>query len=282
VIAKVVGAIAPRLEEAEIERVRREPTQSQDAYDFFLRGMAGLHKWSREGNDEALAHFFRAIELDPNYAAAHGLAARSYCQRNAGGWVTDCPHEIAEANRLARHAVDLGHDDAVALCTAGFALADIVGDIEDGDAFIEKALALNPNLAWAWLFSGWVKASIGDAECAIERIARARQLSPHDPQDFSIQTAMAFAHIIAGRYDEAVVCAQLAIRDKPGYFLANCIAAVSAGLAGRAVEAESAINRLRQLSPSLRIANVDTVQMMRRQEDIARWTDGFRKAGLPE
>ena len=149
VTTRVVGAIAPKLEEAEIERVRRKPTASLDAYDYFLRGMAGVHKWSRDGNDEALAHFYQAIDLDPDFAAAHGLAARAYVQRNAGGWVTDRAHELAEASRLARRAVELGQDDPVALCTAGFALADLVGEIEDGDAFIEKALTLNPNLAWA-------------------------------------------------------------------------------------------------------------------------------------
>src|SRR5262249_15155329 len=104
VTAKVVGAIAPKLDEAEIERIRSKPTESFDAYDYFLRGMAGLHKWSRKGNDEALAHFYRAIELDANYAAAHGLAARTYVQRNSGGWVTDRPYELAEASRLARRA----------------------------------------------------------------------------------------------------------------------------------------------------------------------------------
>src|SRR5262245_1220032 len=63
VTAKVVGAIAPKLDEAEIERIRSKPTENFDAYDHFLRGMAGLHRWSREGNDEALAHFYRALEL---------------------------------------------------------------------------------------------------------------------------------------------------------------------------------------------------------------------------
>src|SRR5947207_1396108 len=67
------SAIAPKLEQAEIERVKRKPTESLDAYDCFLRGLAGLHQWSRDGNEEALAHFYRAIELDPNFAAADGL-----------------------------------------------------------------------------------------------------------------------------------------------------------------------------------------------------------------
>jgi adenylate cyclase len=163
VTISVVGAIAPKLEEAEIERVRRKPTASLDAYDHFLRGMAGLHRWSREGNEEALAHFYRAIELDPNFGPANGLAARATCNAMPGGWIVDRAREVGEVGRLARRAVELGHDDAVALCTAGFALAELVGEAEDGDAYIEKALALNPNLAWAWLYSGWVKASSGNA-----------------------------------------------------------------------------------------------------------------------
>jgi TolB-like protein/Flp pilus assembly protein TadD len=282
VTARVIGAIAPKLEAAEIERVRSKPTESLDAYDCFLRGMANLHKWSLEGSDEALAYFYRAIELDPNYATAHGLAARTYVQRNAGGWMADRPHELAEANRLARRAVELGNDDAVALATAGFALTDLVGEIEDGDAFIEKALELNPNLAWAWLYSGWAKSALGDAALAIERIARAKRLSPHDPQGVSIHTALAFAHFIAGRYREALACAQAAVRDRPTIQLTNCLAAASAALAGERAEARKAMERLLQLNPSLRIADARFLQMMRRPEDIARWTDALRQAGLPD
>ena len=97
VTSRVVGAIAPRLEAAEIERVKRKPTISLDAYDHFLRGMAELHKWTREGNNEALAQFYRAIEIDPNYPAAHGMAARTYVQRNSGGWMADRAREVIEA-----------------------------------------------------------------------------------------------------------------------------------------------------------------------------------------
>jgi len=282
VTARVIGAIVPKLEEAEIQRVRSKPTESLDAYDYFLRGMACLHKWSPEGNDEALAHFHRAVALDPNYAAAHGQAARTYVQRNACGWATDRAREVAEAAKLARRAVELGHDDAVALSTAGFALADLVGDIEDGDAFIERALDLNPNLAWAWLYSGWVKSASGDTELAIERIARAKRLSPHDPQDLSIQTALAFAHFIAGRYGEALVCAQAALRHRPNIRLPNCLAAASAALAGRPDEARKAMERLLRLYPGLRVADASFLQMIGRPEDLARWIDALRRAGLPE
>ena len=89
VTASVVGAIAPKLEQAEIERAKRKPTESLDAYDYFLRGMAAFHQCTREANDEALALFYRAIELDPNFASAYGMAARCYLQRKGFGWVTD-------------------------------------------------------------------------------------------------------------------------------------------------------------------------------------------------
>ena len=73
--------------------------------------------------------------------------------------VTDTAQEIAEVVRLAQRAAELGPDDAGALCTAGIALAYCVGDLEGGEAFTDRALLLNPNLFWAWLFSGWVKLS---------------------------------------------------------------------------------------------------------------------------
>jgi TolB-like protein len=63
VTASVVGAIAPKLEEAEVERAKHKPTESLDAYDYFLRGVASLHLWTREGNTEALRLFNRAIEI---------------------------------------------------------------------------------------------------------------------------------------------------------------------------------------------------------------------------
>jgi 3-methyladenine DNA glycosylase Mpg len=142
VTANVVGAIAPRLEQAEIERSKRKPTESLDAYDYYLRGMAGVHRWTRDATDEALRMFYRAIELDPEYASAYGMAARCYCMRKGMAWVTDRTHEMAEAARLALRAADLGKNDAVALCTAGFALTFVVGRLDDGVALIDRALVL--------------------------------------------------------------------------------------------------------------------------------------------
>ncbi len=282
ITASVMGAIAPKLEQAEIERAKRKPTESLDAYDYFLRGMAAVHLWTREANNEALTHFHRAIELDPNYASAYGMAARCYSQRKTCGWVADRVQEIAEAERLARRAAELGPDDAFALCTAGLALGYVVGDLDDGAALTDRAIVLNPNLAWAWLFSGWVKVLLGEPEVAIERFARAMRLSPQDVQFFNMQTGTAGAHFVACNYVEASTWAEAAVRGHPNYVLPNSIIAASAALAGRPAEAHKAMARLRQLGPASRVSNLVDLFPMRRPEDVARWVDGLRRAGLPE
>jgi tetratricopeptide (TPR) repeat protein len=282
VTASVVGAIAPKLEQAEIERAKRKPTDSLDAYDYYLRGIACVHQWTREANTEALSNFHRAIELDPEFASAYGMAARCYSQRKASAWMIDRAQEIAETARLAKRAVELGKDDAVALCMTGIALAYVVGDLDDSAALIDRALALNPNFAWGWLFSGWTKVWQGEPEVAIERVARAMRLSPHDPQIFNMHAATASAHFFAGRYPEALSWAETAAREQPNFLLSTCVAAASAALTGRIAEAQKAMARLRQLDPALRISNLKDLSPVRRAEDFARWEDGLRRVGLPE
>jgi TolB-like protein/tetratricopeptide (TPR) repeat protein len=282
VTASVVGAIEPKLEQAEMERAKRKPTESLDAYDHYLRGVAGVHQWTREGNNEALSHFKRAIEVDPNYASAFGMAARCYSQRTGFAWVTDREQEVADAERLARRAGELGKEDAVALSAAGHALVIVVGDIDDGAALIDRALVLNPNLAWAWHSSGFARISLGELEVAIEHVARGMRLSPQDPQMFAMEIVIAAAHLFAGRPDQAFSWAAKAIQERPNFFVGTCIAAASGALAGKLAQAEKAMMRLRQLNPALRISNLKDMQPFRRPEHLTKLADGLRMAGLPE
>src|SRR4029079_14152701 len=158
ITSHTVAAIAPRLEEAEMARSRHKPTDSLDAYDCYLRGLAGLNAWTRKGSEDALYYFKRAIALDPKFGSAYGLAARSITQRKALNWMDDQAAEESEAISLAEQAAKFGRDDAVALGTAGFTLAYVAGRFADADALTERALQLNPNYASGWFFSGFVKA----------------------------------------------------------------------------------------------------------------------------
>src|SRR5262249_20642719 len=157
---------------AEIERAQRKPTENLDAYDHYLRGMTNLHQLTnREAVDEALRLFRRAIELDPAFALAYGLAAWCFAQRKIQAWITDRVRENAEAARLARRAIELSKDDAAVLAPAGHVLAFVGGDLDAGVGFVDRALQLNPNLAMAWYFSGWLRNWLGKPSAAIEHFA---------------------------------------------------------------------------------------------------------------
>jgi hypothetical protein len=79
--------------------------------------------------------------------------------------------ESAEAARLARRALELSKDDAAVLASAGYALALVVGDLDAGIGFVDRALQLNSNLAMAWLASGWLRVWLGEPSAAIEHFA---------------------------------------------------------------------------------------------------------------
>jgi TolB-like protein len=278
VTESVVGAIAPKLEQAEIERAKRKPTGSLDAYDYYLRGQANLHPWTREGHEEALKLFYRAIELDPGFASAYAMAAWCRVQSKVRGWMRDRAQEIAETARLARRAADLGQDDAVALSAAGFALAYVVQDLAAGVALIDRAVALNPNIAWAWLYSGWARVRLGQPDAAIEHFAHAMRLSPLDPLIADVQAATAHAHFFAGRYEEAASWAAMAM-DVPA---ARYIAAAANSLAGHTEEAKETVARMRQRDPGLRISTLRERLGPYRPEHLAKYEEGLRKAGMPE
>jgi TolB-like protein/tetratricopeptide (TPR) repeat protein len=283
VAASVAGAIAPKLERTEMERARRKPTENLDAYDYFMRATANIYQWTGDGNDEALRLLQRAIELDPNFASAYGLATHCYCFRKSYGPWENGEQAIAQTARLARRAVELGKDDAFALCWAGYSLAYVVRELDDGAAFIDRALALNPNLARAWNHSGWVRIWLGEPEIAVDHLARAMRLSPLDPGFHRMQSATASAHFFAGRYDEASSWAEKALREQPKDLDVIGMLAMSNALAGQLEKAKYAMARLVQLSPERRLSNINTrIAPYRRPEDRTKIVEAARKAGLPE
>lgn len=278
----VVGAIAPELERAEIERARHKPTESLDAYDYYLRAMAKLHQGTQESIDQALPLFHKAIAFDPDFASAYAMAAWCHCWRKVNRWMTDCPPEIAEGVRLARRAIELDKGDAVALTRSGHALAHLAGDIQGGIALLDKALVLNPNLAAAWFLGAFLRLWHGETDAAIEYFTHAMRLSPLDPELYRMQAGMAAAHLFLGRIDMASSWAEKAFRDLPSFLLVSAVLAASHALAGRKAEAQRAMDHLHQIDPALRLSNLRDWLPIHRPENFATLVDGLRKAGLPE
>jgi TolB-like protein/tetratricopeptide (TPR) repeat protein len=278
----VVGAIAPQLERAEIQRAKHKPTEKLDGYDYYLRGMASFHQGNQEGMTEALPLFYQAIERDPGFASAYAMAAACLFWSKFNGWITDRSQVMSEVARLAHRAIELGKDDAVALARGGHALANFVGDLDSGIALIDKALLLNPNLAAAWFLGGFVQIMRGEPDNAIERLAYAMRSSPLDSEMYRMQCGTALAHLCAGRFDEAGPWAEKSLRDLPSFLIAVCIIAASHAFAGRMDEAQRAIQNLRRLNPALRLSNLKDWLLFHRPEYLAILSDGLRLAGLPE
>ena len=286
----VVNAIAPRVEQAEIERSKSKSTDRLDAYDYYLRGVARLNlimvaqpESILAGVREARALFLKATELDPDFARAYGSAAQCcLIESQHLGATADRTTIVAETVRVSRRAIVLGRDDAQALSHAGQALAYVAGEIDEGTTLVERAIALNPNLAMAWNFGGWVKIFRGEPEHAIERFARAIRLNPLDPLVFLPQLGTACGHLFSDNDKEAAVWAERAIQERPRVIIALRLAAACFALGGRLDEARKAVALLRELAPNFRIAQVRTLFPLRRPADLAKYSEGLRLAGLPE
>ena len=280
--SSVVGAISPALERAEIERSHRKPTENFQAYDFYLRGMACTYTFTKEANQEALRFFHKAIELDPKFSASFALVANCYTQRKAFGWFTDRVREIAEAERAARLALELHGDDPRVLGNAGWALAWVVGHMDEGEAYLDQAIKLDPNYAVAFIFAGSAKTYLGKSDVAIEYLGRALRLSPLDPRAFLAHGGMARAHFIAGRYAEAAEWASTALRQRPNFVNGLLVSTASLAMSGSTPKAQQAYAVLRQLLPNPRIANIREWLPFSDDIDFGKFAKGLRLAGMPE
>ena len=283
VTASVVCAIIPKLDEAEIARAKRKPTESLAAYEYYLHGLAVVDIMTGEANAEALRLFYKAIELDPEFALAYALAAHCIVFRKILRLMADPVEDVFESRRLTRRAIDLGKDDAVVLAFASFALAYVNGDLDEADAACNRALALNTNVALAWAAGGLVKIGLGDAELGISHVASAMRLSPCDPHISWWHHFTAYGHFFLGRYEEAVKWEEKALSYFPDVPMCLSLQAANLAMAGRFEESRKFMFRLRQLAPTLRISNLgETLFVFRRPQDFAKYVEAIRKAGLPE
>lgn len=278
---RVVGAIAPRVEQAEIVRAKRKPTDNLEAYDYYLRALANFRSGSPECIEEALGQLRQAIALDPDFPGPYGLAACCYVVRRHEGWNDRGDEEVAEALRMARTAWQIGKDDARTLSFAGLAIGQMSSEPDMGLAMVDRALRLTPNLSTALIASGWVRTMTGDTETAIEHLARAAYLSPFDPFLATVWTATAMAHFIAGRYDKAIEEVTKALHERPNLPRLR-IAAASYACLGRLDEARRTVARALEIDPNLRLSTLRSRIPAYRPEAFERFRDALRLAGLPE
>jgi len=128
---------------------------------------------------------------------------------------------------------------------------------------------------------GWVRLWLNQPDAAIDHFARAMRLSPLDFGFHAAETGTAFAHIRAGRYEEASLWAERASRGQPRSADAAQAVALSSALVGNMAKAKDAIRRLLEVAPNRRISTA-IVSRNLSPERHARLTDLLRRAGMPE
>ncbi len=279
IVTRVVGAITPHLENAEIARARRIATGNLAAYDLYLHGLDNWNRWTQEGHAKALEYFYAAIEKDRDFSTAYGLALSCHLLGKSNGW-TPSPDE-SEVARLVDRAADIGVDDPIALCWAGHAQAYFFKDVARALLLIDRALEIDVNLAMGWQRSGWVRGYAGDPEGAISSLKKAMLLNPLDPRVFLTHSAMAFAHYIAGRDDEAADWAATALRLKPNWMPALRMAIAANAMRDRLDLAAQALEIYLGLDQEANITKICEYYPLCRDDDRQRLVLGMHKVGMP-
>ena len=280
IVTRVVGAIAPQLEKAEIDRAKRGRTGDLAAYHLYLRGLASWNRWTKEDNAKALQLFYAAIDKDHDYSTPYGLAISCYLLGKASGWLLIL---------MRRKFIDW----LIALATLRwttlwrFAGQDMRSPSFSRTSSVDWRSSIVHSssmriLAVAWQRSGWVRGYAGEPDRAIESLNRAIQLNPLDPRMFLAQSAIAFAHFIATRDDEAADWAATALRSKPNWPPALRVAIAASAMQGRLDDARHALSLLLRAEPRLTIAKVCDFYPLRRDADRRRLIVAMRKAGVPE
>ncbi len=284
VTQQVIGAIAPELDRAEIERATRRTTGNIDAVTAFYRGLPHVDfPTSPENNEAALGDFKRAIALDPGFAPAYGGVASCLAWRRANTWPADRVKDNAELLRLADRVKELGTDDARTLSVLGFNLFWMLLDFDRGLEMVEQAIQSNPNYARGYNFRGLLRAWHGLSDAAAADFEQAMRLSPRDPFNYNATMGLALAHHNAGRHAEAAEWADKSLRAFPPFFFVGTAQAIPCYVgAGRLEDAQRLMAESLRHVPQWSCSRYVEPLWIRSPKLRAEFLDAFIKAGLPE
>ena len=278
----VVGAIEPSLRVAEIERSQHKPTDDMDAYDLYLRALPLLQSMRPEQNRQALDYLHRAITLDPGYGLALAHLAWAYEERLTRAWGAYGEDDTRAAIDMARRAINADRDDALVLVLAGFVLIMIARDYDQGLQAVNRALEINPNIAFVSFLSGACLIVSGDPEAGIPLIEAAIRVSPGDPNAFFFYASLALAQLCCQRYEQARELATRSLAIYDGWDTTWRILAAAQAHLGQLDEARTAVHRLLELAPNVTVAGLRERWPLRNREVLETILEGLGRAGLPD
>ena len=250
---QVAGALQPSIRLAEIERSRRRRPQDLGSYDYTMRAMPHVWALEKEESAKALELLEKALTIDPEYPLALAFAGWCHAQRSVYNWADDIADSQSMARSLAERAAALSGDDPLILAVLG-AVHTFVRNFGTARVLLERALALDPNCAWAWSRLAWIENYADRPREAIENFERALRLSPIDPMNFNNYAGIGSAHEVAQEYDQAVMFYRRALQERPhASWIYRNLASALAG-AGQVEEARQTFAEMMRHYPDLTVA----------------------------
>jgi TolB-like protein/Tfp pilus assembly protein PilF len=278
----IVGAVEPEILSAEMRRARGKRPDNLAAYDCVLRAYQHLWILTLEDNDKALDFLRQAIRLAPDYALAYAYASWAdlfRVQLTQGGSLRPL---LTEALTLAQRAVELDPSDPLIQTIRAAWQLMIERDFEGGVARHEEAFQKNPNSVWICGGTGFAHCLCRQPDRALERIERARRLSPHDSSMFLWLPGGAIAHLLAGRPQEAIRWTEDALQLNPRHLISLLLRAAAEVAAQRETVAREFVERMRAINPRLDLKFASRMLPFKYAEDKERILSDLRSAGLPD
>jgi adenylate cyclase len=286
----IVLAIEPSMRRAELERARVTPAANLQSYDLLLRALPGLSPGStKAGKDEASSFIRRALEMDPHYAMAKALGAFACMQRLMDGYGD--AEDVKAGLRYADEALAENNDDPTVLSFAGLALGSlgyralgfrVLGfRYDEAERAIDRALTLSPNLLMVQFCAGMVRSFVGKGDAALGHFERAMRISPLDPGIGAFIVGAGLAHIISGRYEEALAAAHRAVQENPKFASSHRLMLMALGHLGRIEEAKLAAQRMLELTPDFTVSRYLSISPLKDAEARKKGAEIYRAAGVP-
>jgi adenylate cyclase len=277
---QVAGALQPSIRIAEIERSRRKRPQDLGSYDFTMRAMPHVWAFEKAESARAIELLEKALAIDPAYPLALSLAGWCHAQRSVYNWAEDIAGSQAMARSLAERAAEISGDDPIILAVLG-AVHTFVRKHGTARVLLERAVALDPNAAWAWSRLGWLENYTDQPQKAIENFERALRLSPIDPMNFNNYVGLGSSHEVAQDYDKAALFYRRALEERPNatWIYRHLASSLSGG--GRIEEAKQALAEMMRYYPDLTVSKFK-LAMVFSGATMERVADNLRKLGLPD
>jgi tetratricopeptide (TPR) repeat protein len=282
IAAEVVAQIDPEILLIEARRVSARSPTDATAYDLMLRALPLINRLDRTSYMAAGEYLMRAIELEPDYAAAYAWYAYWLNILVGQGWSSDPASAMENAGRMAEQAVMLDPYDARGLTIAGHIRASLHRRLREAITLHDRALSINPNLAMAWSLSAATFAYAGDFDEAEKRNNRYKKLSPYDPHAFAFDTNFTVIYFLRRDYETALVYGRQVTDINPLYSAAYKPYLAALGHLGQIQEAAIARQRLLQLEPGFTVESFLAATPFERQVDRDHYASGLRLAGIAD